>query len=322
MAIQHRGWTPIEGVDESDQSILPLPLPRIQNLQNWIGELQGTPKGETNVASFEIVAPLPADRVLERPTAVVLFRMHGTRSAAANKHLEPYTYMGDPAHFGLLAVRTQQTSGQEHPRPVVAGFGGKVQVLDAYFGGTTPTSPTSAILAQSADLGLGGLALALHDLDGDERDEIVFAPYFDPIGYGGEYARASLSILDYDPITQGLTTLQQVPLGGTPYDPHFPGWGATGALVADLDCNPNDTEILITTAAGEIVVFRWDPTVGAGGGLTQSGQPIYRGLVEGSAGAFHSIYAKDLIGPDGVPELYIATATGIRRFELCSASSP
>ncbi len=65
--------------------------------------------------------------------------------------------------------------GSSESQVVVCGMGGRVIAIDGANGAN------GTIAAQSEDLGFGGMALALADLDGDGTDEIVFAPALAPV---------------------------------------------------------------------------------------------------------------------------------------------
>jgi hypothetical protein len=67
-------------------------------------------------------------------------------------------------------------------------MGGRVMVLDG---------STGRIVTESRDYGLGGIALAVGNLDSDDRDEIVFAPFLDPIVPGVQTVRSTLRVLKW-----------------------------------------------------------------------------------------------------------------------------
>ncbi len=227
--------------------------------------------------------------------------------------------------FSLHQVWEQQSLRLAHvtrpitakPEVVVAGFGGRVVVLDTF------TSHHNPIVAQSADLGLGGQALAVHDLDGayepgDAEEEILFATFYDSIDHTGNPARASLHVLDYVP---GQTTLQhlgEANIGGTALLPDFPGYGACAIAVADLDQDPDGLEILVCTHIGELSVFRWDVVQRQ----LASPDPVFRMVLDGSIGAFQSILIENLDQSHPAPEVYIAGTTGVQRLDPSYAASP
>ncbi len=200
------------------------------------------------------------------------------------------------------------------PQPVVCGLDGKVLLLDSK-PGIPGTPPFDAILTQSEDFGFGGQALALYDLTGEGYDEILYAPYWCQVDKNGNPASSKLFVLQHT--GPGFNKLASVPLGDTSasYLKKFPGYGACGIAVANLDTTTNDPEILVSTLNGEIVVFR---STWSGGTLTLT--PIHYRVVEGGIGAFNAIVIADLTGPSGMPdnklEVYLAGSSGIRRFDL------
>ncbi|MCC6673427.1 MAG: hypothetical protein IT458_20380 [Planctomycetes bacterium] len=214
-------------------------------------------------------------------------------------------YPGLRSELDPAAVSRNQSLvlGRVHPdqnRPpqvIVVAMGGRVMVLDG---------ATGAILAESEDLGIGGCALAVANLDGDPQEEIVFAPIFDNIGGAGTPMRSSVYVLKYQAGTPPvLQRISQRPIG-TPGTAR-PGYGACGVAIAELDAASADREILVTTLNGELVVFPCP-----GGSL---GTPLFQNVYEGSLGAYSSILLEDRLPPAGKPErIYIAGSAGIRCF--------
>ncbi len=214
----------------------------------------------------------------------------------------------------LHAGPTTQNGGVN---AVVGTMGGKVLLL---------SGTNASILAQSEDYGIGGIALAVADLDGDADEEIVFASLFSAVEpsdankkkFRGRM-RSHVRVLDVD----GTTKLKELP-GGNPAPPppraigdpyatnhDLAGFGACGIAVADLSSPPDGVpEILVTTAHGELVVFPWNPST------RRIGPPLYARILEGALGAFNSIQVADLFPPFGKPEVYIAGSYGIRRFDV------
>lgn len=210
-------------------------------------------------------------------------------------------------------------SGTSEPQVVVTGMGGRVIAIDG---------ATGHIAAQSDDLGFGGMALALADLDDppDGVKEIVCAPALAPIdaeappgGLRSGWMRSYVHVLKYaaSPYPH-FDRFSTVPIGN-PYDPanygDLHGYGACGLAVADLD-QDGTPEILATTLNGEFVVLRQSGGVfpPPDGGVQQ---PMFQTIVEGQLGAFNSIVVGDLdpgINSPGKPEVYIASSTGIRKF--------
>ncbi|MCC6671109.1 MAG: hypothetical protein IT458_08610 [Planctomycetes bacterium] len=213
-------------------------------------------------------------------------------------------YRGLRSELNPAAVSSNQSLvlGRVHPdqelppQVIVAGMGGRVAVLDG---------ATGAILAESEDLGIGGCALAVANLDGDPQEEIVFAPLFDNVGGAGTPMRCSVFVLKYqDGTNPALQRISQREVGslGTA----LPGYGACGLVVTNLDATP-DQEVLVTTLNGELVVFPCPAGI--------LGAPLFQNVYEGSLGAYGSILLEDRIAPAGKPErLYIAGSNGIRCF--------
>ncbi len=215
--------------------------------------------------------------------------------------------------------------GSSESQVVVCGMGGRVIAIDGANGAN------GTIAAQSEDLGFGGMALALADLDGDGTDEIVFAPALAPVDaeppdpphqqqHSG-WLRSYVHVLKYS--TAGgyahFDRFSTVPIGN-PYDPtnygDLCGYGACGLAVADLD-GDDTPEVLVTTENGEFVVLRQSGGVFAtpNGGMTQPTQPMFQTIVDGQLGAFNSIVVGDYDSRNlSKPEVYIASSTGIHKF--------
>jgi hypothetical protein len=188
-------------------------------------------------------------------------------------------------------------AGQAMPQVVAAAMGGRVMVLSGTDG---------KILAESADYGLGGMALALADLTGDGLDEVLFAPIYSPIAHTGGTVRSHLHVLSGASGT--LAEISSIPVG-EPGNDDFLGYGACGLAVADIPNPAISKAIFVTTLNGEIAVF--GQTNGA------VNQVLFRKVVEGSVGAFNSIVI-DNLAPDAgsKPEVYMAGSYGIRRFDF------
>ncbi len=191
------------------------------------------------------------------------------------------------------------------PQAVVAGPDGKVLLLDSTPGASVVNS--DAILTQSQDLGFGGQALAVQDLDGDGYHEVLFAPYWCQVDSQGKPAQARLYVLKHN--GTDFTTLATADLGDPTLLPQdFPGYGACGVAVANLD-GTGGPEVLVTTLNGELIVFGWS------NGPPPTLTTLHRRIVEGAIGAFNSIVIADLLAGDGKPEVYLAGSSGIRRFD-------
>ena len=185
------------------------------------------------------------------------------------------------------------------------------------------------ILAQSEDLGFGGMALALADLDGDGYAEVVCAPAIAPIDaeqvpidmvppgppFRSGWSQSFVHVLKYQAMPERkLVRVSSAPIGDPYRAEHLHGFGACGIAVADLDetGQPDPTpEILVTTLNGEFVVF------GQSGGVIDRNWRFHT-IVDGQLGAFNSIVVGNLdpqIGSVGArPEVYISSTTDIRKF--------
>ncbi len=187
--------------------------------------------------------------------------------------------------------------GQTEPQVVATCMGGRVMVLSGVDG---------KILWESDDFGVGGMALAVADLDGNGFDEVVFAPVYSPIAHTGGKVRSHLRVLSGNS-SGGMTLISTVPIGD-PNNDDFVGYGACGVAALAL---PNSTSksILVTTLNGELVVFAQTNGV-------VDPNPVFRRVVEGSIGAYNSIVLANLDPVDPKPELYLGGSSGIRRFDL------
>jgi hypothetical protein len=199
-------------------------------------------------------------------------------------------------------------SGSQTLHPVVIGTGGRVIVLDGNNG---------QILVQSEDLGFGGMALAVADLNSppDGQDEIIVAPAVSPADAvpppmpytNGGHMRSFVHVLRHNGTALVRVSTQPI---GDPYATHvLHGYGACGIAVADLDF-PTDgvPEVIVTTLNGELVVL------GQVNGVL--GAPRFQTIVEGQLGAFNSIVVGDFdqVWYGNKPEIYIASTTGVRKF--------
>jgi len=206
--------------------------------------------------------------------------------------------LADPHSMQSLKIG-RVLHGQELPQVVAAGMGGRVMLLSGSDG---------RIIGESADYGLGGMALALADLTGDGLDEVIFAPLYSPISHMGGTVRAHVHVLTGS--SGALQELSSTAVGEANND-DFLGYGACGLAVADLPTDPVISKaIFVTTMNGELAVFKQtngviDPTA------------LYRKVVAGSLGAFNSIVIENLV-PDTAskPEVYIAGSSGIVRLDF------
>ncbi len=208
-------------------------------------------------------------------------------------------------------------AGRVAPQVIVSAMGGRVMLLDGITGLLIQTS-INPVKYESNDFGLGGLAMAVADLDGDQLDEVIFASVYSPIdGVVGGTVRSHLHVftgrnglLEEMPNTSGV---KGTPIGIVGND-DFLGYGACGLAIID---HPLITSIqkgiLVTTLNGEIAVFAH-----TNGAINPTA--VFRKVVEGSVGAFNSIVIEDLdpsqAGGFAKPELYVAGSSGIRRFNI------
>ena len=211
------------------------------------------------------------------------------------------TELGGAAPLNKQAIRIGRVLADGAPHVVVSGIGGRVMVLDGN---------TGRIVRESADYGLGGMALAIANLDDQGPDEILFAPLYDPIVPGVQSVRSTLRVFG-DGGGSALQLLGSVPVG-EPGNADFPGYGTCGIAVADLTDHQLDLGkvVIVTTLNGELIVF----AVESGG--TINSQPLFRLAVEGAIGVLNSIVVADLDPVDSKPELYLAGSVGIRRFDF------
>ncbi|MCC6669776.1 MAG: hypothetical protein IT458_01860 [Planctomycetes bacterium] len=252
-----------------------------------------------------LVSFVRLDNLSGTPNVADAWNSMGTSVGNSNRR-PPLTgpYRGLRSEFNPCAVNSNQSLvlGRVHPdqnlppQVILVAMGGRVVVLDG---------ATGAILAESPDLGIGGCALAVGNLDGDPQEEIVVAPLFSNNGAGGAPMRSSVYVLKYhDSANPTLQLVSQRPVG-TP-GTALPGYGACGLAITNLDADPAN-EVLVTTLHGELVVFPCP-----GGNL---GTPLLQNVYEGSLGAYNSILLEDRVAPAGKPErIYIAGSAGIRCF--------
>jgi hypothetical protein len=205
--------------------------------------------------------------------------------------------VADPHSFHSIAVG-RVLAGQTLPQVVCAAMGGRVMVLDGSNG---------RIVAESADYGFGGMALALADLTGDGLDEVLFAPMYSPILWNGGSVRSHLHVLTG--ASGALSPLSSAPVG-EPGNDDFPGYGTCGLAIADVPGTSISKAIFATTLNGELVVFQQ-----TNGVVNQT--PLFRAVLQGSIGAFNSIVIGNL-EPDASdkPEVYLPGSYGIRRFDF------
>jgi hypothetical protein len=175
-------------------------------------------------------------------------------------------------------------------------LGGRVVLLD---GGT------GAFRCESDDYGLGGVALEAADLDGDGREEILFAPLYPNLGSNMAPPLGRLFLLRFDRNPDRLTLLSTTSLavGGD-----ILGYGVCGITVAELDPQTAGPEVVVTTLNGELIVF--DQSAGA---LTLTHR--FSTVVDGSLGAFNSIHVADLDG-NGKAEVYLPSSSGLMKFHV------
>jgi len=178
---------------------------------------------------------------------------------------------------------------------------------------------TGAILDQSLDYGFGGIAIAVADMIDDKGgtyDEIVLVTAYGPIDSAANPVHATVRVLDHDgtnlsdPSKTGFMEEASARVGNSQTTPMRPGFGACGVAVANVDLNTSDPEIIVTTLTGELVVYPWNRST------KTIGPPIYHAVLEGALGAWNSIIVRDIAPADGKPEIYIAGASGIRRFDV------
>lgn len=151
------------------------------------------------------------------------------------------------------------------------------------------------------------MALAVGDLDGDPtRDEVVFAPLYNPMPHTGQKARSYVHVLSG--ASGQLVEIGASPvLLGDPNDDDFIGYGACGIAITEVA--PHGKIVVVTTLNGELVVFGVLP----GGALNPA--PLFRTVVEGSLGGFNALVVADL-DPTPKPELYVSGSSGLRRFNF------
>ena len=212
------------------------------------------------------------------------------------------TELGNVPQNGLQGIAIGKVMASEtDPQIVASALGGRVLLL---------SGTNCQLIAESKDYGLGGMALAVGNLDADPQDEIVFAPVYSPMPHTGQKVRSYLHVLDGS--TPGTLTEvgAPVPVGDLNSD-DFLGWGACGIAIADVP--PHGKLIFVATLNGELAVFR--PL--ASGAIDPN--PVFRRVLEGAIGAFGSIVVADLVPdppPLSKPELYLGGSSGVRRFDF------
>jgi hypothetical protein len=187
-------------------------------------------------------------------------------------------------------------------------MGGRVIILDGTDG---------RIRLQSEDLGLGGMAMAVKDLNGDGYDEILFAPVVGPVDSvlppsppntpRGGWIQAFVHVLQVNANGTALQRISTQPIGD-PYAGDLHGYGAAGIAVAELYDATTGPEVIVTTLNGEIVVFSQTNGV-------LNAAPLFRTILDTSLGAFNSIVVDNFDTRNlEKPEIYIASSTGVRKF--------
>jgi hypothetical protein len=179
---------------------------------------------------------------------------------------------------------------------VGSGLGGRVILLDGQ---------TGAFRCESDDYGLGGVALETADLDGDQREEILFAPLYPNLGPNMAPPQGRLFLLRFERNPDRLTLLATISLavGGD-----ILGYGVCGIAAAELDPQVAGFEVIVTTLNGELIVF--DQSAGP---LTLTHR--FSTVVDGSLGAFNSIHVADL-DANGKAEVYLPSSSGIMKFHV------
>lgn len=201
---------------------------------------------------------------------------------------------------------------------IVSTFGGSVILIDANPApGLEPSS-----LAESDDYGCGSVALTCGDLDGDHIDEVLVGTLAAPTratedpqapASAGFYGmQGYVHVLRYDAQQGHLVEVART----------LVGVGVFGLKVAEIDASSTGPELIATTLEGDLMVF------GADDILSSGATPLYHYRFPGSVGAYNSILVRDLVthvpgtggnggevhaGSDGVPEVYVAGSSGLRR---------
>ena len=219
-------------------------------------------------------------------------------SRFANPNIYLRTEIPFDSLYALQNVVIGRVLGSPADRQVIAtGGGGFVFVLDQNSGQKLATGP---------DLGTGGGALSLFDLDGDGVQEILVAPAYEPMLSTGVAATSTLSVLRYSASTSSLQVIAQAPLGELTTDISGKAARRVTAMTGSGAGAPK--RIVVTTLGGELIAFEWNA---AASSLTRK----WSGFVEGGLGAFHSLHLGNLTGAS-TDELYLASTMGIKKFHF------
>lgn len=211
------------------------------------------------------------------------------------------------AYTSFSAVRPFEVGGVSY---VAVGCpGGRVRIVRP--GTTNPAVPMGAIVAESADFGHGGGAMAVR-VSGNTVD-IFFGTLTHHTPRGGypsalpdgEVLTGSVHWLRWTgPSSSGIPLVTQLEL--PPSSADRGGFGVCGICLADVLDNPTIAdELIVSTLGGDFAVFDVDSS----GTLA----PRYRSWASGGVGLHNSINATNL-GASGPPAIYCAGSLGVRKW--------
>lgn len=182
-------------------------------------------------------------------------------------------------------------------------------LVDGDTGLVIETSAGSQQYVESADYGIGGMALATADLTGDGYDEVLFAPLYNPIPRAGGTVRSYLHVLTSNPAGTGLVELSTIPVGEIGPSA-FLGYGTAAIAVEEILVGGNGPQkvIFVATLNGELAVFAHNQ------GLLDP-SALFRTIVDGGLGNFGALLVRDVDG-DGAKEVYVGGSGGLRRFNV------
>jgi hypothetical protein len=203
------------------------------------------------------------------------------------------------------------------PDVVLSTVGGSVLLLD-------DADPRPAIVAESPDIGWGGIALAVGDLSGDGKPEILHGSLYSNQRFPNEQQAATLQVLKWGSSALQIANVGNAPLAFASHDPSYPLVGIAGIAIGDVYADISGPEVVVTTIDGYLLVFGVSD-------LGSAGSPSIRldllcSLAQiGALGAHNSIHIGDHAtngtldaGPDGYAEIYVAGSMGIRRFDTAA----
>ena len=215
----------------------------------------------------------------------------------------------------LMPNPTDPTGGQAPAYVVVATSGGSVQVVRPGAGIGVAPSDYGAPVAESADFGYGGMALAVVDDPNNSNQSLIYfgvtlshasAASYNNIPQAADDVTGAIVVLPFDWTSHSLGQGTLYVLDGSgPLTPK--AFGVCGLAVGDALGSVPGAELVATTMDGQMFVYQRQNN----GALAALSCQL---RVDGALGAFNSILFDDS-DQDGKMETWVAGSTGLRRFE-------